>query len=119
METAVCVTIGFACTHLWRCCSRRDADEPRCGTALAGRTVGAAREGTSFVLRTDDTRLAVGVSSDQKLCIYELSGPDGWNWTTVPSVFPLLDRVDVDGVQISPAWTYSQGRRWTRATASH
>ena len=62
-----------------------------------------------WALRTDDTRLAVGVSSDQKLCIYELSGPDGWNWTTVPSVLPLLDRVDVAGAQITPAWTYSKG----------
>jgi len=34
-------------------------------------------------LRTGDTKLQVGVSSDQKLCIYELSGPDGWNWTSV------------------------------------
>jgi hypothetical protein len=60
-------------------------------------------------LRTGDTKLEVGVSSDQKLCIYELSGPDGWNWTSVPSVFPLLDRVDVAGKQITPAWTYSNG----------
>jgi hypothetical protein len=51
----------------------------------------------------------VGVSSDQKLCIYELSGPDGWNWTKVPSVFSLLDRVNVVGAPVTPAWTYRQG----------
>ena len=60
-----------------------------------------------WILHTDDTKLVLGVSSDQKLCIYELSGPDGWNWTKVPSVLPLLDRVDVAGAQITPAWTYS------------
>ena len=64
-----------------------------------------------WILRTDDTKLALGVSSDQKLCIYELSGPDGWNWTTVPSVLPLMDRVDVAGVRITPAWTYSERNR--------
>jgi hypothetical protein len=62
-----------------------------------------------WILHTDDTRLAVGVSSDQKLCIYEFSGPDGWNWTKAPSVIPLLDRVEVAGARVTPAWTYRQG----------
>ncbi len=66
-----------------------------------------SRQELSIVLRTDDTTLAVGVNADQKLLIRELSGPDGWNWTTDPSVFPLLERVDVAGVQISPVWTHS------------
>ena len=61
------------------------AGEP---TALRPKTAQSQPQ-EKWVLRTDDTRLAVGVSSDQKLCIYELSGPDGWNWTTVPSVLPL------------------------------
>ena len=78
-----------------------------CASAVVPVAHGAGM--AEWILRTDDTRLAVGVSSDQKLCIYELSGPDGWNWTTVPSVFPLLDRVDVAGTQITPAWTYSKG----------
>jgi hypothetical protein len=74
-----------------------------------GRIGSQSKPREKWVLRTDDTRLVVGVSSDQKLCIYELSGPDGWNWTRTPSVFPLLDRVDVAGKQITPAWTFSNG----------
>ena len=62
-----------------------------------------------WILQTDDTRLSVGVGSDQKLYIYELSGPNGWNWTTVPSIFPLVDSVEIDGKQISPEWKYSKG----------
>ena len=62
-----------------------------------------------WILRTADTKLAVGVGPDRKLCIYELSGPNGWNWTTVPSVFPLLGRVDVNGARITPVWTYARG----------
>ena len=62
-----------------------------------------------WMLRTDDTGLSVGVGADQKPYIYELSGPDGWNWTTKPSVLPLLDRVDVAGARTTPAWTYSKG----------
>jgi len=62
-----------------------------------------------WILRTADTKLVVGISPDQKLCIYELSGPSGWNWTAVPSPFPLLGRVDVAGTQISPELTYSKG----------
>ena len=60
-----------------------------------------------WILQTDDTKLGLCLGSDQKLCIYELSGPDGWNWTKVPSVLPLLDRVEVGGVRIAPAWTCS------------
>ena len=65
-----------------------------------------ARE--QWTLRTDDTRLTIGVSPDQKLCIYELRGPDGWNWTARPSIFSLLSRVDVAGQRITPAWTYNK-----------
>ena len=81
-----------------------------CGAAVsAAFRAGGTPAPQKWTLKTDDTRLAVGVGADQKLCIYELSGPDGWNWTTVPSVFPLLDRVDVAGARTSPAWTYSKG----------
>ena len=76
---------------------------------LAAEQAQASPPREKWILHTADTRLAVGVSSDQKLCIYELSGPDGWNWTKVPSVFPLLDRVEVAGTPVTPAWTYRQG----------
>ena len=83
------------------------AEEQDAGVTNSASSQSQPRE--KWLLRTDDTKLEVGVSSDQKLCIYELSGPDGWNWTSVPSVFPLLDRVDVAGTRITPAWTYSKG----------
>ena len=76
---------------------------------LAAEQAQASPPREKWILHTADTRLAVGVSSDQKLCIYEFSGPDGWNWTKVPSVIPLLDRVEVAGAPVTPAWTYSQG----------
>ncbi len=69
---------------------------------------GQPRPLQKWILRTDDTTLEVGVSSEQKLCIYQLSSPAGWNWATEPSVFPLLDRVDVAGVQITPEWKFSK-----------
>jgi hypothetical protein len=70
--------------------------------------VGQSRAQEKWILRTDDTELVLGVSADQKLCIYQFSGPGGWNWTNVPSVVPLLDRVDVAGAPITPAWTYRE-----------
>ena len=76
---------------------------------LAAEQAQASPPREKWILHTSDTRLAVGVSSDQNLCIYEFSGPDGWNWTKVPSVFPLLDRVEVAGAPVTPAWTYRQG----------
>ena len=47
---------------------------------------------------------------DQKLCLYELRSPAaGWNWTKAACEFPLLNRVDVGGVQFHPRWTYRDG----------
>jgi hypothetical protein len=81
-----------------------------CGAAVsAAFCAGGTPVPQKWTLKTDDTRLVVGISPDQKLCIYELSGPDGWNWAAGPSVFPLLDRVEVAGAPITPAWTYSEG----------
>lgn len=95
--------------------------------ASAGSTTGRAaapaqdaqpRQAEQFVLSTDDTRLTVGVNNEQQLCIYELSGPDGWNWTSTASVFPLVDRVEVDGAQITPAWTLSRADKVQRDGAT-
>ncbi|MHB8866970.1 MAG: hypothetical protein ACYC6N_31795 [Pirellulaceae bacterium] len=102
---AAWLSIGFASLALF---SAAISGEPTTPLASEPPHGGQSDPQEKWVLRTDDTRIAVGVSADQKLLIYELSGPDGWNWTTVPSVFPLLDRVDVAGAQITPAWTYSQ-----------
>jgi hypothetical protein len=62
-----------------------------------------------WVLSTDDTTLEVGVSAHQELCLYRLGSREGWNWTTVSSLFALLDRVEVGGARITPAWTFSKG----------
>ena len=63
-----------------------------------------------WVLRTDDTRLTVGVSTDQKLCIYELSNPAaGWNWTAEPSVFDLPAKGMVDNKEVSIQWAFVEG----------
>lgn len=93
------VTVGFAAIFLYFLCSATYAGE------LAPAAVRAT--GDSFVLRTEDTTLAVRVNADQHLLVSELSSPAGWNWTAEPSVFPLMQRVEVDGVQITPAWTHA------------
>ena len=58
-------------------------------------------------LHTTDTGMVIGVSADHQLCVYELSGPDRYNWLRKPSVFPLMDRVEVDGTQVTPEWKYA------------
>ena len=75
----------------------------------------------TWTLSTADTKLMLGVDSDKQLTIYELSSPAaGWNWTSSPSRFPLLSRVDSGGVQYAPHWVYkdatvdsSDGRKVT------
>ena len=39
----------------------------------------AAEPARRWTLATADTRLVVGVSADNKLCIYELASPAAWN----------------------------------------
>ena len=61
----------------------------------------------TWTLSTADTKLTLGVDKDQQLTIYELSSPAaGWNWTSSPSRFPLLSRVNSGGVQYAPHWIY-------------
>ena len=69
---------------------------------------GTRRE--AWTLATDDTQLTVGVTADHKLCLFELSSlATGWNWTASSSGFPLLDRVDMAGIQYRPDWVYQDG----------
>ncbi|MGA2496398.1 MAG: NPCBM/NEW2 domain-containing protein [Tepidisphaeraceae bacterium] len=68
----------------------------------------AADPARQWTLTTADTRLVVGVSADNKLCIYELSSPAAWNWTAAPSVLPLVGRVDVGGVAQTPNWVFQK-----------
>ena len=40
----------------------------------------------SWTLRTDDTKLTIGVGKDQQMYLVDLSNPAaGWNWATAPS----------------------------------
>jgi hypothetical protein len=59
-----------------------------------------------WTLKTADTSLTVGLGADQSLWIYELRGPEGWNWTAAASPIPLLGRIDVAGTQVAPKWIY-------------
>ncbi len=63
----------------------------------------------TWTLSTADTKLTLGVGKDQQLYLYELGSPAaGWNWTSPPSRFPLLSRVDIGGVQYAPHWVYQR-----------
>jgi hypothetical protein len=63
-----------------------------------------------WTLKTDDTKLSIGIGSDQKLYINELSNPDaGWNWIKSPSPFPLISRIDIAGKEYHPNWVYKDG----------
>lgn len=65
----------------------------------------------SWSLNSSDTKINIGIGADQKLYIYELkSSADSWNWTQSPSLFPLVNRIDMDGVQYSTNWVYQNGK---------
>jgi len=67
----------------------------------------AASPAASWTLKTDDTKLTLGIGKDQQLYLYELSSPGAnWNWTSTPSPFPLMSRADVDGKRHEVKWTY-------------
>jgi len=70
----------------------------------------SGKENTSWTLKTDDTKLTIGIGTDQKLYISELSSPKAkWNWTKNPSPFPLIGRIDLGGKQYKPDWIYKDG----------
>ncbi len=63
-----------------------------------------------WTLKTADTTLVVGAGADRGLCLYELSGPAGWNWTVSPSPFSLMSHASVRGVQHALNWRYLTGK---------
>ncbi len=64
----------------------------------------------AWTLFTDDTKLTVGVTKDNKLCVYELSHTaEGWNWTAEPSVFAMEGNVSTGGVSQPIRWEYEDG----------
>jgi hypothetical protein len=62
-----------------------------------------------WTLKTSDTTLVIGISSDSQPYVCELSSPAGWNWTATPSPFPLVSRAVVGGVQRTLKWVYQNG----------
>ena len=73
------------------------------------------REPANWTIQTDDTKLTLGIGEDQKLYIYEFSNPAaGWNWTGVPSPFPLINRIDLAGKQYKTNWVYLDGQLDTK-----
>ena len=62
-----------------------------------------------WTLKTADTTLTLGVRSDQKLYLCRLAGPAGWNWTKLPSPFPLVTHVDLGGEPRELNWGFKQG----------
>jgi len=107
MKIHLVLTIAAAILPLARSYPQT-ATEPTAKTGPGAAEV-KVDQGERWILHTDDTTVELGVSRDQKLCLYRLSGRAGWNWTKVPSVIPLIDRVSLDGALITPAWTYSKG----------
>ncbi len=75
--------------------------------ALAGEPA-AGSASPRWTLNTVDTRLTLGVGPDQAMRIYELCGPDGWNWTAAALPVPLVGRIDVAGTQVAPKWVYRE-----------
>jgi hypothetical protein len=66
-----------------------------------------------WLLKTADTTLAIGVGSDHKLYLDELSSPAGWNWTSKPFPIPLVHQASVAGAQHELNWRYSKGTEET------
>ena len=66
----------------------------------------AGRESPRWTLCTADTRLTVGINADQTLSIYELCGPDGWNWTAAASPIALVSRIEFAGTPVATKWQY-------------
>ena len=85
------------------------------GVLLAGEAGKPALSSSAlatWTLSTADTKLTLGVGKDQQLYLYEFSSPAaGWNWTSQPSRFPLLNRVDVGGVQYGRIGSIRRQRR--------
>jgi hypothetical protein len=72
---------------------------------------GSCNQNKTWTLQTDDTKLVVGIDTDQKLCISELTNPAaGWNWTKSPSVFQLMNKVYMDSISYQTDWVYQSGK---------
>jgi hypothetical protein len=61
-----------------------------------------------WTLKTDDTKLTLGVLSG-KLCIFSISDPASkFNWTKIPSVFPLVKSFEHGGKEYTANWIFDK-----------
>ena len=79
------------------------------GFSLACFAYPAENKGKSWTISTDDTRLTLSVDADQKLYISEYSNPEaGWNWTTSPSRFIFIGKIEIAGKKYSTDWQFKE-----------
>jgi hypothetical protein len=70
----------------------------------------ACKKSNQWTIQTEDTKITFGLDSANRFCIYELSNPtDKYNWTKSPSVFPLMNKVDLEGQSFAPNWVFKSG----------
>jgi hypothetical protein len=70
--------------------------------------VGCNRENVKLIwhLNTDDTHMTITIINNHPV-ICELINPgNGWNWTPNPSDVPLLNRVSIGGLAVTPEWIF-------------
>ncbi len=87
--------------------SKAFAQTPHAGSREAKKDPG--RWLGRWTLNTVDTTLTLGVRSDQKLYLCRLTSPAGWNWTRVPSPFPLVSHADVGDKPCALQWRFQKG----------
>ncbi len=64
----------------------------------------------AWSVSTEDTKLTVGITQENRLCIYDLSHTaGGWNWTAEPSVFDMDGTVTTAGASQPIRWKYEEG----------
>jgi alpha-galactosidase len=64
----------------------------------------------TWTLRTDDTAIVLTVSHNRPTLL-ELKHPQhAWNWTAVPSEFPLIERVELAGRHYSLDWVFQDAQ---------
>jgi len=79
-------------------------------TMLLRTTVGnaAGTPGAAWELRTDDTRITVGVAGDRPV-VTRLGRPsDPREWAAGPMSVPLVARVWADGEERATAWRFPE-----------
>ncbi len=61
-------------------------------------------------LKTDDTHLTIAVVNDRPVICNLINPKNGWNWTPRSSEVPLLNRVSIGGMVLTPIWRFQDAR---------